>query len=35
VLTVEIRTRYALKDAVKAHEDLQGRHTIGASILVP
>ena len=35
VLTVEIRGRYALKDAAKAHDDLQGRHTIGASILVP
>ena len=35
VITVEIRARYALKEAVRAHEDLQGRHTIGASILVP
>jgi NADPH:quinone reductase len=35
VLTVEIRTRYALKDAAKAHEDLQARRTVGASILVP
>jgi NADPH:quinone reductase len=35
VLTLEIRARYALKEAVKAHADLQGRRTIGASILVP
>jgi NADPH:quinone reductase len=35
VLSVEIRARYSLKDAVTAHEDLQARRTIGASILVP
>ena len=35
VLTVEIRARYGLKDAAKAHEDMQARRTIGASILVP
>ncbi len=35
VLRIEIRARYALKNAAKAHEDLQTRRTIGASILVP
>ena len=35
VLRVDIRARYPLKDAAKAHEDLQARRTIGASILVP
>lgn len=35
VLTVEIRARYPLKDAAKAHEDLQARRTVGAAILVP
>lgn len=35
VLKIEIRARYALEDAAKAHEDLQARRTIGASILVP
>jgi NADPH:quinone reductase len=35
VLTVAVRARYALKDAPKAHEDLQARRTVGASILVP
>jgi len=32
---VPIHQRYALKDARKAHEDLEGRKTTGASILVP
>jgi NADPH:quinone reductase len=35
VLKIEIRARYALEDAAKAHEDLQARRTVGASILVP
>ncbi len=32
---IRINQRYALADAAKAHEDLQGRRTTGASILVP
>lgn len=32
---IEIHQRYALKDAAKAHADLAGRRTIGASILIP
>jgi NADPH2:quinone reductase len=32
---IPINQRYALKDARKAHEDLEGRKTTGASILVP
>ena len=35
ILTVAIRARHFLKDAAKAHEDLQARRTVGASILVP
>jgi len=35
VLAVEVHARYALKDAARAHEDLQARRTVGASILVP
>jgi NADPH:quinone reductase len=35
ILTIAVRARYALKDAAKAHEDLQARRTVGASILVP
>ncbi len=32
---VKINQRYALKDATKAHADLEGRHTTGTSILIP
>ena len=32
---IPINQTYALKDARKAHEDLEGRKTTGASILVP
>jgi NADPH:quinone reductase len=32
---IPINQTYALKDAAKAHEDLEGRRTTGASILVP
>jgi len=32
---IPINQKYALKDAVKAHKDLEGRNTTGSSILVP
>jgi NADPH2:quinone reductase len=32
---IPINQKYPLKDARKAHEDLEGRKTTGASILVP
>jgi NADPH2:quinone reductase len=32
---IPVNQRYALKDAVKAHRDLEGRATTGASILIP
>jgi NADPH:quinone reductase len=32
---VPVNQKYALKDAVKAHRDLEGRATTGSSILVP
>jgi NADPH2:quinone reductase len=32
---VEVNQRYALKDAAKAHQDLEGRKTTGSSILIP
>ena len=32
---IEVRQRYALKDAAKAHTDLAARRTTGASILIP
>lgn len=32
---VEINQRYKLKDAAKAHRDLEGRKTTGASVLLP
>ncbi|EJW11659.1 Quinone oxidoreductase [Rhodovulum sp. PH10] len=34
-VTIPIQQTYALKDARKAHEDLESRATTGASILVP
>jgi hypothetical protein len=33
-LNFEINQRYALKDAVKAHNDLESRKTTGSSIFV-
>ena len=35
VVKVEINQRYALKDAAKAHADLEARKTTGASVLIP
>ena len=32
---IPINQKYALKDAVKAHKDLEGRATTGSSILLP
>jgi len=32
---IPVNQRYALKDAVKAHRDLESRATTGSSILVP
>jgi NADPH2:quinone reductase len=32
---IPVNQTYKLKDAGKAHEDLEGRRTTGASILVP
>jgi len=32
---IPVNQRYALRDARKAHEDLQGRGTTGSSILIP
>jgi NADPH2:quinone reductase len=32
---IPVNQRYALKDAVKAHRDLESRATTGASILIP
>jgi len=34
-LKIPVNQRYALKDAVKSHRDLEGRATTGASILLP
>jgi NADPH2:quinone reductase len=35
IIKIDINQTYALKDAVKAHEDLEGRKTTGASVLIP
>jgi NADPH2:quinone reductase len=32
---IPVNQKYALKDARKAHEDLQNRKTTGSSILLP
>jgi NADPH2:quinone reductase len=32
---IPVNQKYALKDAKKAHEDLEGRNTTGSSILIP
>src|SRR3954447_17104325 len=32
---IPVNQRYKLKDAVKAHQDLEGRNTTGSTILVP
>ncbi len=34
-VTIPINQKYALKDAQKAHRDLEGRGTTGSSILIP
>jgi NADPH2:quinone reductase len=34
-IRVDVRQRYALKDAAQAHRDLEARSTTGSSILVP
>lgn len=34
-ISIDVNQRYALADAQKAHEDLEGRRTTGASVLVP
>jgi NADPH2:quinone reductase len=34
-VTIPINQKYGLKDAVKAHRDLEGRETTGSSILIP
>jgi NADPH2:quinone reductase len=34
-VNIPIQQKYALKDARKAHEDLEGRETTGSSILIP
>jgi NADPH2:quinone reductase len=34
-LRVHIGQRYALQDAAQAHADLEGRRTVGASVLIP
>lgn len=35
VVKVSINQTYALKDAVQAHRDLEGRKTTGSSLLLP
>ncbi|MPY70053.1 MAG: zinc-binding dehydrogenase [Alphaproteobacteria bacterium] len=32
---IEINQRYALKDAAKAHRDLEARKTTGSTVLLP
>jgi NADPH2:quinone reductase len=35
VVTMPVHARYKLDDVVQAHKDLEGRETIGASVLIP
>lgn len=35
VVTIEVRQSYPLRDAARAHADLEGRRTVGSSILLP
>ena len=35
VVKIPVNQKYALKDAVKAHQDLEGRNTTGSSVLLP
>jgi NADPH2:quinone reductase len=35
IIDITIGNRYALEDAAQAHRDLEGRKTIGSSILIP
>ncbi|HET7680087.1 MAG TPA: quinone oxidoreductase [Xanthobacteraceae bacterium] len=35
VVKIPVNQKYSLKDAAKAHRDLEGRHTTGSSILIP
>jgi NADPH2:quinone reductase len=30
-----VNQKYPLKDAMKAHQDLEGRKTTGSSVLIP
>jgi NADPH:quinone reductase len=32
---IDVRQTYALKDAAKAHQDLEARKTTGSTILIP
>jgi NADPH2:quinone reductase len=34
-VTIPIHARYKLSDAAQAHEDLGGRKTTGAAVLIP
>jgi NADPH2:quinone reductase len=34
-VTIAVNQRYALKDAARAHADLEARKTTGASVLIP
>lgn len=34
-VTIEVRQRYALRDAAAAHRDLESRATTGSSVLIP
>lgn len=35
IVKIEINQTYALKDAVQAHQDLEGRRTTGSTVLLP
>jgi NADPH2:quinone reductase len=35
IIDITIGHRYALEDVAQAHRDLEGRKTVGSSILIP
>ena len=35
VVKIAVNQTYALKDAAKAHRDLEGRKTTGSTVLIP
>ena len=35
IVKISVNQTYALRDAVQAHKDLEGRKTMGSTVLIP